>query len=172
MAVTYINGNTFTVDFVLWKRDISSYVRHAFFQLAPEIILRTRTVRFIHSLLFAVLVTGSVLFASELLGISNLLFLSIYFPVFLAFVVVTQYRRLYTAKSAMQGEQLIFCLEPGKMTFRRVGERHRTVLTAADIIAVVHKDDMIIITTRDDEYMLPTRALSVGQIESIKAFAG
>lgn len=170
MAATYINGNSFKVNFVLWKRDITSYFRHTYFYPSLHSLWQSQSNHFVHSLGFAFFVTLAVAFTSRYLGLQNQLLLLAYFPVLVILSIWNHYRKTVTTAAPIVGKHYIVELNPGFLRIKETEGSMETVLAPTDVSEVVEKEDMVIVYTKDDSYFIPTRVLNDGHIESLLAF--
>lgn len=171
MGATYINGNTFKVGYTLWRRDIESYFRHTYFSHPAAVIFRTKTIRFAHSMLFTGLLTIAVFAVSYFVGLQDQPFIFLHAPVMLVMIAWARYRHTLEKKSPVLDKQLMFCLDRNRITIRNQTLKSIIEIRPRDIISIAEKPDMIILYTQEDEYVIPTRALTQGQIESLRTFA-
>ncbi len=170
MAATYINGNAFKVDFILWKKDIVSYFWHAYFFHPIEYLKKTETKRFFHAVGYALVLTASLLVAAIYLNILNPLFFAVYFPSFILIMMVRHYRSTLKSSQTLMGRHYTFILENNQMKIIDSKTEDEIIIDAAEILSIGEKEDMLIIYTKVDEYILPTRVLTDSQIASVLAF--
>lgn len=170
MAATYINGNAFKVDFVLWKKDIVSYFWHAYFFHPLQYLTKTDNKRFIHAVGYALLLSICLLIAAKVLKIENWLFMSIYFPTLLGISMYNHFNKTIKASETLVGRHYSFKLDAGQMTIIDNHSFEEVVIDSSDILSIAEKQDMLIIYTKGDEYIIPTRVMSDSQIESVLAF--
>ncbi len=170
MAATYINGNAFKVDFILWKKDIVSYFWHAYFFHPLEYLKKTETKRFLHAFGYAMLMTSLLLVAASILNILNPFFFALYFPSLILILIMKHYRSTLKSSQTLLGRHYTFILGNNRMNIVDSKTSEETKIDASDILSIGEKDDMLIIYTKEDEYILPTRVLTDSQIESVLAF--
>lgn len=170
MAATYINGNTFRVDFILWRKDIVSYFWHSYFFAPFRNVTKTETQRFIHALGYASLLTGSVMLASSILHIENFFFLAIYFPIVIFILIMSHYRKTIQSSQPLVGRHYSFHLDNNRIKIIDNQSKEEATIDGTEIISIGEKKNMLIIYTKKDEYILPKRVLTPGQIASIRTF--
>jgi FlaA1/EpsC-like NDP-sugar epimerase len=170
MAATYINGNAFKVNFILWKKDIVSYFWYSYFFHPIEYLKKTETKRFFHAVVYAILMTVCLFVVANLLDIHNYLFFAVYFPSIILIMVARHYIRALHSTQTLMGRHYSFILEDNQMKIIDSKTNEEIVIDGFDILSIGEKEDMLIIYTKEDEYILPTRVLTDSQIESVLAF--
>lgn len=170
MAATYINGNTFQVEFILWKKDIVSYFWHAYFFHPLEYLKRQDSKRFLHAIAYSSLLCISLLIASFILNLNSYPFLILYFPFVTGILMYNHYRKTIQTSKPLLERHYSFVMEPNEMRIMDNHSKEEVIIASNDILSIAEKKDMIIIYTHTDEYIIPTRVLEDSQIESVLAF--
>jgi hypothetical protein len=169
---TYINGNAFRVDFVLWRKDISSYFWHSYFLHPLEKALQLDTARFIHSSAFAFTIVISSYVVSLFLGIANIYFLTAYYVLLLAILTYRQYAKTLQESEPLVGKHYSFFFSSSKIRVVDNLDKSQTEISLADVLRLDENRSMIIIYTNGDDFILPKRVLSREQVDSIRMILG
>lgn len=170
MAASYINGNTFSVDFMLWPKDISSYFWNTYIFYSSQSIFSIRFGAFLKNALICLFCTVLLVLVANVLQIGNVYYPFFYFAFLMTYATYEEYLKTFEQSKKLVGKHFTYSLKANYMTIRDNNENEEYVIHRDDIDSIVDKYDMIIIFTRTVEYVVPKRVLTRSQVQSIMSF--
>lgn len=170
MAASYINGNNFSVDFMLWPKDISSYFWNTYIFYRTQSFLGIRFGAFIRNALISLFCTLLLVLVANVLKIGNAYYPFFFFAFLMTYATYEEYLKTFDNSKQLVGKHFTYSLKTTHMTIRDNNENQEYVIPREDIESIVEKNDMLIIFTRTVEYVLPKRVLTRNQVQSVLTF--
>lgn len=170
MAASYINGNSFSVDFMLWPKDITSYFWNTYVFYRTPSFLGIRFGAILKNLFICLFCTALLVLVANVLSIGNAYYPFFFFAFLMTYATYEEYLKIYEHSQRLIGKHFTYSLKSTFMTIKDNVENQEYVIHRDDIESIVEKNDMLIIFTHTIEYVIPKRVLTRGQIQSVLSF--
>ena len=170
MAASYINGNNFSVDFMLWPKDISSYFWNTYIYYTSPSFLGIRFGAFVRNALISLFCTFLLIWVANVLEIGNAYYPFFFFAFLMTYATYEEYLKTFKQSQQLVGKHFTYSLKSTFMTIRDNNENQEYVIAREDIESITEKRDMLIIFTNSVEYVLPKRVLTRSQVQSVLSF--
>jgi hypothetical protein len=170
MAAKYINGNSFSVVFMLWPRDLAAIFRHTYVMHPASSLARPMFGPFFRNAAIAAGVSLVVSLLAERLSAMFPLFYPVYFLGFLMALSYISYRTYMKEAEETMQKPVEITLNRNEIVFQDVENGATAIMRREDVEEIVDSRDAIFLRSMGRDFIVPKRVLTPDQKESLLCF--